>query len=424
MAREKTYSASYYPRTRQLREGNETDIKDSGERLFSFQPSTYIKSASDPRIAQGHPYTTDVHLTGASPNMINFRATQVEIERLKEEGQYGDMSAAKWNRMNMLTRSAALNDSAIHQITIVQFVQQLIGRINSLNVINKAFMRIPSDNLRGKIPEGGAPGVTVQVSRLQEPTITHTDFGQTEYRIKRNDMHLYISREDRMEATLDPLSFSAMQGNQLLMQVRDLMALQALSFSPENTETTFPTGTNSIASSGNMSVFPRAQADSSQIFQEIVNNHWLKYRNVLRYIIMNPLDYRYHETNYYSRNKTAANPVSGWGIRPFLGLETWGTTAILTPWAPRNRAYFVGDQGAYELDGPKVVDSEYDAEKFADYFPVRDFVGYLLVNPKRFTTKATLNIEGLTTGPEITTNDQIQRLVELPDDLVDKNDDA
>ena len=415
---------TYFPAAMELRAGNNPDIEEAGEYLASYVEAPHTRSAADMPMAEGHPPGGEIVLEGASRALRGRRMAQLELMTLRKQAARGTLTGGRWNRLHTLTKSADLNDSAIHQITIVQFVQQMIGKINSLNLINRAFTRIPADNLRGKIPEGGAPGITIQVKRLQEPTITHTDFGQTEYRIRRNDMHLYISREDRMEATIDPLSFSSMQGNQLLMQARDLLALQALSNATDFTDVTFPAGAGQTIGSSTMNIVPRAAADSSGIFQEILLSHWNKWRKIFKYIVMHPNDYRVHETNYYSRNKQNPNPVSGWGITPFLGLEKWGTNAILSPWVPRNRAYFITDEGAYELDGPKVVDSEFDVRKFADYFPVRDFVGYLLVHPGRFTAKAVLNIEDVTTGDEITTHSQIQKLVELPENAVVKNDDA
>ena len=413
-------AATFYPECMEIREGNWPNIERAGPHLATYAAVTPKEAAIDENMAPNRMYS--MVLKEASEALTARRHNILEWGHLKRKEKRGmALTPPEMHRLYNLTKSADLNDSSIFQITIVQFVQQIIGQISSFNVINRAFTRIPADNLRGKIPEGGAPEVTVQVRRLTEPTITHTDFGQTEFRIRRNDMHLYFSREDRYEASIDPLPFSAAQGNKLLMQVRDLMALQTLSEAPEITTTTFPMDNNSIGSSQAMFV-PRAAADSTGIFQEIVVNQWVKWRNEFKYIIMHPLDYRIHETNFYSRNKMTANPASANGITPFLGLERWGVTAIISPWVPRNRAYFVAGEGAYELDGPKVVDSDFDALRFADYFPVRDFVGYKLVHPERFTGKAVLNIENVTTADEITTDRQIQDMVKLPEDTVAKSD--
>ena len=103
---------------------------------------------------------------------------------------------------------AELNDTTIPQITIIPFVQQITGMISAFNVVSRAFTHVPANNLRGKIPEGGWPSVSVEVSRLQEPTIEHTDFGQTEFRIRRNEVHLYMNKEDRMESDHRPAGVS------------------------------------------------------------------------------------------------------------------------------------------------------------------------------------------------------------------------
>ena len=417
----------YYPGSMELREGHSIDIRDAGKFLASMRKvdptEKQLSASAGPNTNTGFGAYPNYVIGDIAPELAVARKSQVQKALVRRAMDRGDTSLNTVARYNQLTRSADINDSSIHQITIVQFVQQMIGRINAVNVVTRAFTRIPADNLRGKIPEGGAPGVNVQVKRLSEPKIVHTDFGQTEFRIRRNDLHLYINREDRMEATIDPLAFSSSQGQIMLMQVRDLLALKELSRAPA-VSTVFPGGQGSIGSTDGSRV-PRAEADSIGLFQQVVINHWTKWKKMFRYVIMHPDDYRIHETNYYSRNKMLPNPATPWGISPFAGLEKWGLQAILSPWVPRRRAYFLTDEGAYELDGPKVVDSEYDARKFADYFPVRDFVGYLLVHPARFSGKVDLNIMGVALGDEITTDEKVEELVGLPEEnTVDKNDDA
>ena len=84
--------------------------------------------------------------------------------------------------------------------------------------------------------------------------------------------------------------------------------------------------------------------------------------------------------------------------------------------------YALADEGAYELDGPKVVDAEYDARKFADYFPIRDFIGYHLIHTSkgRFGCKLELNQQGVTTGDEITSDSKIEELLKPPEEGEDR----
>ena len=137
---------------------------------------------------------------------------------------------------------------------------------------------------------------------------------------------------------------------------------------------------------------------------------------------MNNADYRALQTNYYVRNNVKVAPAKGNGIVPFIGLEEYGINAIISPWVPRTFVYGLVGEGAYELDGPKIVDTEYDAKKFADYTPMRDFIGYKIVNPARFAMKFKMPISGQTNTTEITTDAQIQTLLKAP--APDKNDNA
>ena len=413
-------SFTYFPKTGEIFRGAYDDIEqvNAGEYLATVQRKfpeidrTDLKSYAASINMPSKFEFTDVGNDVAQTKLALKR--RAELKRNIKKG----FSAAVARDLDILERSGALNDSAIQQVTIVQFVQQIIGRLANVSVIAKAFINVPANNLRGKIPEGTWPNVQMQVDRLQEPEITHADFGQKEFRIKRNDIHLYISREDRMEATIDPFAFAQTEGQKNLMQARDLLALKALS--GLNTNSSYGTIPDISLSTNN--VVPRAKEDSVGAFLNVFTQHFTKYRNYLKYFVWNVLDYRLHQTNYYVRNNIKVAPAQGFGVVPFLGLEEQGCMAIVSPWVPRGYVYALCDEGAYELDGPKIVDSEYDARKFADYTPTRDFIGYMISNPSRFGEKLSLTLAGITKGTEITTDTQIENLLKRPD--VEKNDDA
>ena len=428
------HAVSYYPEAREMWAGSEVDIAFMRNGLgggWLAGMEGILDPVEDRReigyTQAGLNTRPALKFTEVDDRLIRAKQASAELNLLRRQAMRGLLTPQMAAQMR--SAQAELSSHVIPQITIVPFVQRIIGMITSYNVISRAFTHIPANNLRGKIPEGGWPGVNVQVKRLQEPNISHTDYGQTEFRIRRNEIHLYINREDRMEATIDPLAYSMTQAQQQMMQIRDLMALKALSGATTNPYVTFPGSTNSIGSNGR-SAFPRAIADASSYFLDVQQNQFTHWRHIFKYIITNPLDYRVIETNYYNRNKVEPNPLNEWGIGPFVGLERYGTVSITSPWVPRNRAYFVGTEGAYELDGPKVVDAEYDSRKFADYYPIRDFVGYHLAHPQRFVSKVELNIEGVTTGAEITTDKQIETMLAPPEAgstegyVVSKSDDA
>ena len=102
------------------------------------------------------------------------------------------------------------------------------------------------------------------------------------------------------------------------------------------------------------------------------------------------------------------------------GMEEYGSIAIISPYVPRGFVYALTDEGAYELDGPYIVDAEYDAKKFADYNLVHDFIGYKIMNPKRFGEK--LTITASPSGTEFTDLTQVYDKLKPPKDLVIKDD--
>lgn len=417
-------SITYFPADKGVYAGAHMDIDSVG-------PGEYLTSLVED--SAKNPNWDKISVSGDERSLLASQGYNYERQfahstnriRTIKDAVVRNLKARKEGRRGMRTMEAAINDSAIEQITIVQFVKDIIGKMEVIANIPKAFTAIQSNNLRGKIPEGAWPDISVQVDRLEEPLITHTDFGQTFFRIKRNDVHIYISREDRMEASIDPYSFSTARAQKQVLQARELLALKELS------NITLPSANSAIADptelKSSAAVVPRAVNDTVGDFLKIITDHYTTYRNWLKHVIINTLDFRAIETNFYVRNNIkveAAQPIQA-GVIPFPGLGNQGIMAHVSPWCPRRNIYFLADEGAYEINGPKVVDTEYDARRFADYTPIRDFVGFLISHPARFAEKRTLTLGGMPAigmGTEIKTDSQIEELLKPP--AVMKNDDA
>ena len=337
--------------------------------------------------------------------------------RSKGAGQFDD--SIRQNLQEAYAEyKAAIGDGNTQQLTIVQFVNQIVGNLEQPSFITSAFKNIPLDKLRGKIPEMGWPAVNLQVDRLSEPIIDYTEFGQTEFRIKRNDVHIYIPREDRMEAAIDPFATSIQQGNIQIARARELMALKELS--TLSIDGTYGTIADMSATPSGSSA-PGSTNDAPSAFVNVIVSHFNKYYNYIKYFVWNPLDYRAYLSNWFTHAYTQIQVPEGFGVVPFFGLEKYNAVAIVSPYVPRSFVYALANEGAFELDGPKIVDSEYDAKKFADYNIVHDFVGYKIMNPLRFGEKLSVPLSGVTPGTEITTNKQIYKLLAPPSNLVVKN---
>jgi hypothetical protein len=313
--------------------------------------------------------------------------------------------------------NAVVNGDNTNQLTIVQFVNEIVGKLEQPSYITTAFKHIALDRLRGKIPEMGWPAVTLQVGRLSEPEISNTEFGQLEFRIFRNDIHIYVSREDRMEATIDPYAVSTSQGQIQMLRARELLALKELStlvYAGDGTYGELPdftaTGTEGV---------PHATNDGPKAFVNVILSHFNKFFNYVKYFIWNPLDYRDYLSNWFSFAYAQIEAPQGFGVVPMRGLEQYNAVAIISPYVPQGFVYSLTDEGAYELDGPYVVDAEYDAKKFADYNIVHDFIGYAIMHPERFGEK--LKITASPSGTEITTDLQVYNLLKPPTGIVVKN---
>lgn len=417
-------SYTFFPRSGLLYSGSSVDLDAIG--LDGQYMASFVKgkpSGKDEFKASVIAGNSQKHfvLDKVRPDLFEAQVAKKALEevstQMKGAGQFDAALQERARQLYERYQAAVVNGVNTNQITIVQFVNEIVGRLEQPSFITTAFKNIGLDKLRGKIPEMGWPSVSIQVERLSEPTIYGTQFGQNEFRIYRNDVHIYTSREDRMEAVVDPHAVSISQGNIQVMRARELMALKELSnliYKGNNTYGELPDFTETTA--GNV---PHATNDGPKAFVNVVQGHFDTWKNYIKYFVWNALDYRDYTSNWFTFAYSQQQAPAGWGVVPMKGMENYGSVAIISPYVPRGYVYALCSEGAYELDGPKITDAEYDAKKFADYNVFHDFIGYKIMHPARFGEK--LKIGESPSGTEITTNEQIFNALKAPSDVVVQN---
>lgn len=438
------HQCTYFPKAQAVYAGSYEDISSvmAKDYLASLKPDESYKGLGLKPGLTAPRYAEDIS-TGDIPRVFERLGEQFErnfslitrVASLRKAWKEGSINAMQLNKLNQLSRLADVNDQNIFQITIVQFIDSILGEIENDMVVTRAATHIPLNGLRGKIPEGGWITVDMQVDRMNEPNIQQNQFGQTEVRIKRNDIHMYMAKEDRMEATIDPYAWNLMQAQKNRLQARDLQALVALS----GIQTGFTSGTGvrynsalnaqvindpteQVAGGG---VFPRARYDIPGEILDISERHFTKYRNKITRYVMNVNTYRALETNWYAYRDQKPPPPGASGIIDFPGGQAMGIKAIVSWWAPEGILYGLGPRGFYEFDGPMNVDTSFDQAHNADFTSIRDFIGYFIVNSHRYCEKIAVPIAGKNTVAvgagqggitEITTFSQVEKMLAQPDD--------
>ena len=347
-------SLTFFPKSMVAYSGSALDINNIGlqsEFVASFkqvEKHTFVYSAM-----KKSEETANLDELNALLNpRVGYQIDEVreELSAMKRiETKIGELNKKSHGRMqfnaSVMDEMASLHDQYdavansdnIDQVTIVQFVNEITGKLSQASYIATAFKHIALDRLRGKIPEAGWPAVNIQVSRLSEPEIQNTEFGQIEFRIFRNDIPIYISREDRMEATIDPFAVSIKQGREQLFRARELLALKACStlvYAGDGTFGELPdftaTGTEGV---------PHATNDGPKAFVNVWQSHFNLWFNEIKYFIWNALDYRDYLSNWFSFAYSKQEAPKGYGVVPMRGLEDWGCVAVISPYVPRGFVY-------------------------------------------------------------------------------------
>lgn len=412
-------AATFFPKSRLVYAGDYTEIDQVPVRrdyLAALAPDTSVKDLGlKAGLTMGERDLREPTTDGI-PRVIERLGERFErsskavvmVAALRRAYKEGTITPMHLRRLEELERTADVNDGNIFQITIVQFIDSILGEIENDIIVTRAPFAIPLNGLRGKIPEGGWFGVDMQVDRLSEPNIQQNKFGQAEVRIKRNDIHMLMSREDRMEASIDPQAWNTMQSQANRMQARDLQALVAL----EGIQTSFTSAAGGIEYNSALNarviddptenitgggVFPRAKNDVPGQVQTILKAHFDRYRNRPYRIICGLDTFRALHTNWYSYRGQKPPEAGEYGIQPFPGLGPLGIKAYVSWFAPEGVLYCVGRRGFYEFDGPMSVETSYTQRKYADFTSVRDFIGYFVMNSHRYCEKIVVPLDGINT---------------------------
>ena len=325
-----------------------------------------------------------------------FASDPEEIGRLAAERAY-------------IVRSAAVNDTNAHQLTRIQFVRGIIGQIMNYLVAAKGYETINTPSLLGSIPEAGVADGNMQVEKLSRLVPSTTEFGGTDFRVRRNEVMVYLPKVTAFESNIPPWPKMVAGAAKQLAAYREVHAVMTLSkLGNLNGGSSVTVIANPLTSTAN--VVPNADNDTIGDIIDKIQDHALAQRNDITKIWCNPVTLRQIEINWFAKKSLDHTAPKGPGVFPFPGLDNYGVTAYSGYYVPKGRLYFGADEGFYELNGPKDIDEEYSALQYANLHISRDFIGYLAMNPGRYGFKATVG----TAATEVTTIKAAAALVKRP----------
>jgi hypothetical protein len=316
------------------------------------------------------------------------------------------------------------NDSAaqvVGPLTQIPFIQDVLGFPTPEYWINNLTTKVALPQLHAEQPETdwGTPNLQLEPTQFVEQR--RPDFDSHFFLAKRNEFAFIIPREYRYRATIDPYNIYVRQASDGLRQAREALTLLALSGLPnQNTQGFNPSGsdvpdpTENAATGG----YPAAENNSKSFYEGLFANYWDSTRLQIDSVVMHPVDFVNYESNFYTNGWQGYQDVSDWGLIQFPGFKRPIRTAI-SPFVPRNIAYFFNSRFVFTGEGPMVTESWAKPEANSDAGAYRDYVDVRIFNPKRAGFKAT--ILGGTPGNEVTTLKEARELIVPPTDLLEKN---
>lgn len=316
------------------------------------------------------------------------------------------------------------NDSAsqvVGPLTQIPFIQDVLGFPTPEYWMNNLTTKVALPQLHAEQPETdwGTPNLQLEPTQFVENR--RPDFDSHFFLAKRNEFAFIIPREYRYRATIDPYNIYVRQASDGLRQAREALTLLALSGLPDqNTGGFNPTGVDILDPSTNATTggYPAAENNSKVIYEGLFSDFWESTRQTIDSVVMNPVDFAKYESNFYTNGWQGYQDVSDWGLIQFPGFKRPIRTAI-SPFCPRNRAYFFNSRFVFTGEGPMVTESWAKPEANSDAGAYRDYVDVRIFNAKRAGFKAV--ILGGTPGTEITTLREARDLIKPPVDILEKN---
>ena len=410
---------TYSPYTGGVYKGNLADENFSKSYYFVANKIAKIKSQKTmvnlPKIAslksETIPIETlkhSVEFSAALRDTLKSYAARKEMEEAVWKDGYSTSAMIAAKQLDY-QHAAAIESDSISHIQLVPLIRDLIGKPPELYFLEMLYRTIPVSKLEARIPEQDARKAQLQLEPFEELELDKVRFAEEKFNLKHNDTPMLFASENRIRAEIDPMAIDVEESQRALREARNAMALLELTKLDGNVGGT-PTFQLSDPTADNATGFPRAGNNPKEELTEFFLTHYKDKRSRIRATAWNPVDYQLYESNFYVHGFAPGRDVAASGVVQLAGIPD--VTAVLDPLIPRGIIYAIDTQAALKGEGPFVTEFWREYKRNADAGVIRDYVQFLIPNPKRYGMK--IQIENVTLGTEPQTLEDIEDLIGAP----------
>ena len=368
-----------------------------------------------------------IDYTGASKKGLQQMVYRKQLIASIQEHGFSAKGIQATQALTQLDASiGGIGQSNVDPIRVVPLIKKILGVRPNIFFVEQGFFGVNVEKLDARIPEQDTRTGQIQMSPLEKVDFDQLSFSEAKFNLKKNTHATVIPSETNKRADFNVSQLNATDAQISFARMRNGQALQALSTLagiPDPTPGDSSFVINDPEATGSSAIPHGAFNVKKELLQQF-QAHLNENESQITTTVWNPIDYARYESNYDVHGiDRGVNAITS-GIVQLAGIPD--VVAILDRACPAGLIYAVDSQAALKGNGPFETEFWREYALDADAFVMRDYVQFLIPNPKRFGRKITIDATVDTsrlyvTGSELDTDIKLEKYIRgKKDNLLNK----
>lgn len=353
-----------------------------------------VQAGNGRTMIQHTSYKLDYTAVAKEELKVNIAKKQL-IAKIQEEGYTpaGLMAAQQLEQMQGAI--GGVGQDEVSPIRVIPLIRKILGMRPNIFFVEQGFSTVNVEKLDARVPEQDTRTGQVQMNPLDKIDFDKLKFSEDRFSLKKNAHATLLPSETSKRADFNVMQLNSADAMISFARMRNGQGLRELS----NADGTLvdkdaPNATFSISDpeATASSAIPHgafnAKKELLAQFQDFLDDNEAQVTTTW----WNPIDYARYESNYDVHGIDRGVNAIVSGIVTLAGIPD--VMAILDRAVPRGMFYAGDSQAALKGEGPFETEFWREYTRDADAFVMRDYIQFLIPNPKRYMRK--IQIDGVT----------------------------
>ena len=348
--------------------------------------------------------------------LIQMAERKQLLESIQENGYTakGMIAAAKLEQLDAAI--GGIGNEEVSPIRVIPLIRKILGVRPNIFFAEQAFFTVNVEKLDARVPEQDTRTGQVQMSPLEPVDFDKLKFSEDRFNLKKNVHATLLPSETSKRADFNVMQLNSVDAQVSFARMRNgqsFLEMSNLDGTPHPTPGTSTFVINDPEATGSGAI-PHGAFNVKKELLEQFQAHLDSNESLITTTIWNPVDYARYESNYDVHGIDRGVNVVTSGIVQLAGIPD--VTAILDRECPTGLIYAIDSQAALKGEGPFETEFWREYTRDADAFVMRDYVQFLIPNPKRYGRKITIDATVDTgrlfvTGSELDTDAKLETYV-------------